>query len=184
MRLSSYYTERVLVRPEALARLGAIAALAHERMDGAGYHRGLSGPAIPATARILAAADVYRAMTEARPHRPAQSGKAAATALRAEVRAGRVAPDAADAVLAAAGAPRRLRRSGPAGLTPRELEVLRLIASGASTGQAARTLGISSKTAGTHVERIYAKTGASSRSTATLFALRHGLIDGLNPLDS
>jgi DNA-binding CsgD family transcriptional regulator len=182
--MSSYYTERVLARPEALARVGAIAALAHERMDGSGYHRGLSGPAIPATARILAAADVYRAMSEPRPHRPALSGKAAATALRAEVRAGRLAAHAADAVLAAAGEPGRRRTSGPAGLTPRELEVLRLIARGASTGQAARTLGISSKTAGTHVERIYAKTGASSRSTATLFALRHGLIDELDPLDS
>ena len=184
MRLSSYYTERVLARPEALARLGAIAALAHERMDGSGYHRGLSGPAIPATARILAAADIYRSATEPRPHRPALNDKAAAVALRAEVRAGRVTADAADAVLAAAGAPGRRRTSGPAGLTPREVEVLRLIARGASTSQAARTLGISTKTAGTHVERIYAKTGASSRSTATLFALRHGLIDELNPLDS
>lgn len=41
-------------------------------------------------------------------------------------------------------------------------------------------LGISRKTAGTHIERIYTKTGASSRSTATLFALRNGLLD---PLD-
>jgi DNA-binding CsgD family transcriptional regulator len=45
-------------------------------------------------------------------------------------------------------------------------------------------LGISAKTAGTHIERIYAKTGASSRSTATLFALHHGLLDALTPPDS
>jgi DNA-binding NarL/FixJ family response regulator len=153
-------------------------------MDGSGYHRGLSGPAIPATARILAAADMYRAMTEPRPHRPALTGKAAAAELRAEVRGGRIAPAAADAVVAAVGVPSPRRRTGPAGLTPREVEILVLIARGASTGQVAGRLGITSKTARTHIERIYVKTGASSRSTATLFALRHGLIDTLNPLDS
>jgi DNA-binding CsgD family transcriptional regulator len=70
--------------------------------------------------------------------------------------------------------------AGPAGLTPREIEVLGLIARGAATGEVADRLGISRKTAGTHIERIYAKTGASSRSTATLFALRNGLLGGLD----
>jgi HD-GYP domain-containing protein (c-di-GMP phosphodiesterase class II) len=184
MRLCSYYTERVLTRPEALRRVGSIAALAHERMDGSGYHRGLSGPATPATARVLAAADTYRAMTEPRPHRPALTAKAAAVALRAEVRAGRVAARASDAVLEAVGAARPRRRTGPAGRTPREVQVLVAIARGASTGQVARTLGITPKTAATHIERIYTKTGAPSRSTATLFAVRHGLLDALSPLDS
>lgn len=163
---AEFVLHRVVARPEPLARLGAIAALTHERMDGSGYHRGLSGPAIPATARVLAAADIYRAMTEPRPHRPATTGKAAAPALRAEVRAGRIAPDAADAVLAAAGAPRQRRQTGPAGLTPRELEVLVLIASGASTGQVARTLGISSKTAGTHTRARRMGRGSRGRSRA------------------
>jgi DNA-binding NarL/FixJ family response regulator len=63
---------------------------------------------------------------------------------------------------------------------PREVEVLVLISRGATTARIASSLGISRKTAGTHVERIYTKTGASSRSTATLFALRNGLLD---PLD-
>ena len=57
MRMHSYYTERTLARPPALARIGAVASLANERLDGSGYHRGLSGSAIPATGRILAAAD-------------------------------------------------------------------------------------------------------------------------------
>lgn len=83
-------------------------------------------------------------------------------------------------MLAAAGAGRRKRVSGPAGLTAREVEVLILIARGATTSDAARRLGISRKTAGTHIGWIYAKTGASSRATATLFALRNGLLD---PLD-
>ena len=184
MRLHSYYTERVLARPAALARLGALAALTHERLDGSGYHRGLSGSALPAAARVLAAACAYRAMTEPRPYRPALSAKLASDTLLDEVRAGRLATHAVDAVLAAAGESRRRRRTGPAGLTPREVEVLVLIARGASTRQVAQALDISAKTAGTHIERIYTKTGASTRSTATLFALQHGLLDTLEPLDS
>lgn len=180
VRLSSYYTERVLARPAGLARIGVIAALAHERMDGSGYHRRLTGPAIPRSGRILAAACAYRAMVEPRAHRPAMTGKQAAAALRADVRAGRLDTEAVDAVLTAAGTDRPKRVTGPAGLTPREVEVLILISRGETTGDVARSLGISRKTAGTHIERIYTKIGASSRSTATLFALRNGLLD---PLD-
>jgi HD-GYP domain-containing protein (c-di-GMP phosphodiesterase class II) len=106
MRLHSYWTERSL----ALARIGAIASLASERMDGSGYHRGLSGPAIPVAGRILAAADACCAMSEPRPHRPALSPQQAAGELRREVRSGRLAADAVDAVLTAAGQPRAKRR--------------------------------------------------------------------------
>ncbi len=183
MRLHSYWTERALARPPALARIGAIASLANERLDGSGYHRGLSGAAIPATGRILAAADACRAMSEPRPHRPALSLRQVADELRRQVRSGHLAADAVDAVLAAAGQHRAKRRTGPAGLTPREVEVLTLIARGASTRQAARTLGITAKTAETHIERIYAKIGASTRSAATLFAMQHGLVDSISPPD-
>jgi HD-GYP domain-containing protein (c-di-GMP phosphodiesterase class II) len=183
MRLHSYWTERVLARPPALARIGAIASLANERLDGSGYHRGLSGAAIPVTGRILAAADAYHAMTEPRSYRTALPPKRAADELRREVRAGRLASEPVDAVLAAAGQRHGKRLSGPAGLTPREIEVLALIARGASTRQVARALGITSKTAGTYIERIYARTGASTRSTATLFAMQNGLLDSLSPLD-
>src|SRR6266568_502798 len=183
MRLHSYWTERALARPPALARIGAIASLASERLDGSGYHRGLSGAAIPATGRILAAADACRAMTEPRPHRPALSRQQAADELRREVRSGHLEGNAVDAVLAAVGQQRGKRRAGPAGLTPREIEVLTLIARSASTRQVARGLGITPKTAETHIERIYAKIGASNRSTATLFAMQHGLLDSLVPVD-
>jgi HD-GYP domain-containing protein (c-di-GMP phosphodiesterase class II) len=183
MRMHAYYTERMLARPAALARLGAIASMTHERCDGSGYHRGLAGPTIPATARVLAAACAYRAMTEPRPHRPAMTPKQATAELRADVRAGRLDAGAVDAVLAAAGQSRGKRRTGPAGLTPREIEVLALIARGASTRQVAQRLAITPKTAETHIERIYTKTGASTRSTATLFAMQHGLLDSLEPLD-
>jgi HD-GYP domain-containing protein (c-di-GMP phosphodiesterase class II) len=180
VRLSSYYTERVLARPAALARLGSIAASAHERLDGTGYHRGVGRSGIPLTGRVLAAACAYRAMIEPRAHRAALPSRRADMLLRDEVRAGRLDAVAVDAVLAAAGRTTRRRLSGPAGLTPREVEVLVLIAHGAATGDVATRLGIARKTASTHIERIYAKTGASSRSTATLFALRNGLLD---PLD-
>ncbi|HEX9035092.1 MAG TPA: HD domain-containing phosphohydrolase [Streptosporangiaceae bacterium] len=183
MRLHSYWTERVLARPPALARIGAIASLANERLDGSGYHRGLSGSAIPVAGRILAAADAFQAMSEPRPYRPALSPRQAADELRKDARSGRLAADAVDAVLAAAGQQRARRRTGPAGLTPREIEVLTLIARGASTRKVAYTLGITAKTTETHIERIYTKTGASTRSTATLFAMQHGLLESFSPLD-
>jgi HD-GYP domain-containing protein (c-di-GMP phosphodiesterase class II) len=177
VRLHAYYTERMLARPPALAQIGSIASKVNERVDGSGYHRGLPGAAIPAAAKILAAADVFAALIEPRTYRPARSKKEATAELSAEVRNGRLAPEAVEAVLAAAGLRRSKRRSGPAGLTPREIEVLILLARGAATKQIARALGITPKTAGTHIERIYSKTGAVSRSTATLFALQHGLLD-------
>jgi HD-GYP domain-containing protein (c-di-GMP phosphodiesterase class II) len=183
MRMHTYYTERMLARPPKLALIGAIASLAQERCDGSGYHRGLSGPAIPVTGRLLAAACAYRAMIEPRSYRPAMTAKQATAELRAEVRAGRLDVDAVEAVLAAAGQSQGKRHSGPAGLTPRELEVLQLIARGASTRRVAQCLDITSKTAETHIERIYAKTGASTRSTVTLFAMRNGLLDSFEPLD-
>ena len=78
VRLHSYYTERMPTGPPSLAAIGAIAALTHERLDGSGYHRGLRGPAIPALARLLAAADCYHAICEPRPHRPPQPPREAA----------------------------------------------------------------------------------------------------------
>ena len=183
MRMHSYYTERMLARPPALARIGAIASLANERLDGSGSHRGLAGSSIPAAGRILAAACAFRAMTEPRAYRPARTPKAAAEELRNEVRRGRLAADAVDAVLAAAGQKRPKRAAGPAGLTPREVEVLTLIARGASNKQVAKALDITPKTAGTHIERIYTKIGASTRSSATLFAMQTGLLDSFTPLD-
>jgi HD-GYP domain-containing protein (c-di-GMP phosphodiesterase class II) len=179
VRVSSYYTERVLARPVALARIGAIASYANERMDGSGYHRGAGGAVIPMTGRILAAACAFRTLTEPRAARPPRSVKEAAAQVREDARAGRLDADAVDAVLAAAGAGGRRRVAGPAGLTAREVEVLVLIARGAATSEVAARLGVSRKTAATHVERIYAKTGACSRSGATLFALRNGLLDPL-----
>jgi HD-GYP domain-containing protein (c-di-GMP phosphodiesterase class II) len=179
VRLHAYYTERMLARPEALARLGAIAACHHERLDGSGYHRSLPGSTLAPAARILAAADVYHAMTEARPHRDALPPDDAAAELRREVRAGRIDAEAAEDVLSAAGHAHRSARgrARPGGLTARELEVLLLVARGASSREVARQLVIADKTARNHVERIYAKLGVSTRAEASLYAMRHGLVD-------
>jgi DNA-binding CsgD family transcriptional regulator len=115
-------------------------------------------------------------MREPRPHRPERSAGDAAAELRAEVMAGRLAGEAVDAVLGAAGHRVRRRREGPAGLTPREVEVLRLLAQGQSNKEIAARLVISPKTAGNHIEHIYSKIDASSRATASLFAVQHGLL--------
>ena len=64
----------------------------------------------------------------------------------------------------------------PAGLTTREVEVLRLLAIGLKHSEIAEHLVISHKTARNHIEHIYTKIGASNRATASLFAARHGLM--------
>jgi DNA-binding NarL/FixJ family response regulator len=64
------------------------------------------------------------------------------------------------------------------GLTAREIEVLRLLARGRSIRQIAHELVISPKTADAHIQHIYAKAGVSTRAAATMYALRHGLLDG------
>ncbi len=125
---------------------------------------------------MLAAADVHDALTSTRPHRGALSPEQAAQELRQEVRAGRLDRDAVDAVLRAVGHRLPKRPAAPADLTPREVEVLRLIAIGHTTAQVAQTLGISAKTTDHHIQHIYAKIGASNRSVATLFAMQHGLL--------
>lgn len=176
VRLHPYLSERMLRASPALAALGAIAGRHHERLDGSGYPRGLHGDALVPAARLLAVADAYAAMTEPRPHRPALGAEAAAGLLREEVRAGRLDEQAVDGVLAVGGHRVSRRRSGPAGLTARELEVLALLARGVSTKGIAEQLVISRKTARNHVQNIYAKAGVSNRAQASLFAVRHGLI--------
>lgn len=178
VRLHSYHTERVLARPATLGRLGALAAMHHERLDGSGYHKGLPAAMLPPAARILAAADVYQALTEPRPHREARSADEAAEELRREVRAGRLDGEASNAVLAAAGhrAP-RARRELVAGLSERQVEVLRLIARGNSMKQIAARLFISEKTVDNHIQHIYARIGVSTRAGATLFAMEQGLVN-------
>ena len=176
VRLAPHLTERMLHQSESLAPLGRIAVQHRERLDGSGYPRGLTGSAITRAGRILAAADAHQAMREPRPYRDARTADDAARELRAEVRAGRLDDTAVDAVLRAAGHRVGRRREGPAGLTAREVEVLRLLALGMSNKEIAARLVITSKTAGNHVEHIYTKIGVSNRAAAGLFAMQQGLV--------
>jgi len=115
-------------------------------------------------------------MREPRPHRAAHSAEDAAKLLRGEVRKGLMDADAVEAVLDTAGHRVRRRREGPAGLTAREIDVLRLLARGLSTKQIAERLELATKTASNHIEHIYAKIDATNRVTASLFAVQHGLL--------
>jgi HD-GYP domain-containing protein (c-di-GMP phosphodiesterase class II) len=176
VRMQPYLTERMLQQSGWLAPLGSAAVQLRERLDGSGYPRGLAGNSISVPGRILGAADAYQAMREPRPYRSALSGGDAASELRAEATAGRLAGDAVEAVLSAAGHPALRRLGRPANLTDREVDVLRLVARGLSSRQIADRLVISPKTARNHIEHIYAKIGASSRAAASLFAMRNGLL--------
>jgi len=175
VRLHAYHSERVLLRAPSLVALAPLAGAHHERLDGSGYHRGTAAAGLSAPARLLAAADAYHAMTQPRAHRAAIDPTHAAQMLAADCRAGLFDADAVAAVLAVAGQPApRVRR--PAGLTEREVEVVRLLARGLQTKQVARELGVSAKTADRHVQHAYAKIGVSTRAGATLFAMQHGLL--------
>jgi HD-GYP domain-containing protein (c-di-GMP phosphodiesterase class II)/DNA-binding CsgD family transcriptional regulator len=178
VRLHPYLTERMLASSDALASMAAIAVQHHERLDGSGYPRGLSGDGLTPAGRILAAADAYHAMTEPRPHRDALAAEEAAAELRAGVRQALFDGRAVEAVLSAAGHPVKRRREWPGGLTSREIEVLRLLVRGLSNKEIAEQLVISRKTAGSHVEHIYSKIGVSNRAQASLFAIKHGLMTG------
>jgi HD-GYP domain-containing protein (c-di-GMP phosphodiesterase class II)/DNA-binding CsgD family transcriptional regulator len=179
VRLHAYHSERILARSQALRPIATISGMHHERLDGSGYHRGSRDREIPPEARILAAADAFQAMTQERPHRPAVWPEQAAESLSEAARAGRLDDGAVHAVIAAAGlgAGERRRASRPAGLSDREVEVLRLVARGMTNREIAASLVVSPRTAEHHVQHIYTKIGVSSRAAAALFGMEHGLLD-------
>ena len=177
VRLHPYFTERATVRCTTLAPYGEVGAMHHERLDGSGYHRGSKAAQLGMPARVLAAADTYHAMIEARAHRPALDAAAAKARLRDEVAAGRLDGQAADAVLGAAGhRVRRTRKDWPAGLSSREVEVLRQAVRGAANRQIAERLNISERTVEHHLSHAYTKIGVSSRAAAALFAAQNDLL--------
>lgn len=177
MRLHAYQNERLLSRVPAMAGLARVAAAHHERCDGSGYSRGSRTADLPLTARVLAAADTYDALTADRPHRPALAPQAAMTVLGEQADAGLLDRPAVHAVLAAAG-----HAVGPAvarlpdGLTAREVEALRLVAHGLTNRQVARELVPSEPTAAHHVEHILTKTGVSTRAAAALYGVQNALL--------
>ncbi len=177
VRLHPYHSERILAGSSALAPVAPLAGRHHERLDGTGYHRGATAEDLSTSARILAAADCYRTLTEPRPHRAALEPEHATQHLLDQAANGTLDMDAVRAVLSVAGhsppitGPRR-----PNGLSDREVEVLALVARGLSNTEIASRLVISRRTAEHHVQHIYAKLGVSSRAAVTLFAVEHHLL--------
>ncbi len=179
VRLHPYLSERVLGRCAGLRPVAELAGAHHERLDGSGYHRGSTAAQLRRPARLLAAIDVWTALGEDRAHRPAYQPEDARRLIRDDVRTGRLDGSAVEVVLAAAGHRDRdrARSTHPAGLSEREVEVLRLLARGATNREVARRLSIAVKTVNRHVENIYGKAGVTSRAAAALFAMEHGLLD-------
>src|SRR3954466_13681498 len=91
-------------------------------------------------------------------------------------------PDAFSAADLASAMKRRLTPSGPQ-ISPREKEVLGLLADGLAVAQIAKTLYISESTAKTHISKLYEKLGAGNRAQAIMSAMRMGLIKAQNADD-
>ena len=168
VRLHPYYAQRILSRVGPLADLVADVGAHHERLNGSGFPHGLAGPGIPIGARVLAAADVWAERAGHGP--PDLTGDDGLdpdciAALRSCPRPG-------------TGPPRQRSHADPGcpALSPRELEVLRLLADGASNPDISKTLHISRRTAEHHVEHILAKLDVTSRTAAVAYALTRELL--------
>jgi DNA-binding NarL/FixJ family response regulator len=117
-------------------------------------------------------------MTEDRAHRPAMSGTRAAAELARMADDRTLDAAAVEAVLYVSGHRRRARkrRTHPAGLTDREVEVLRLAAQGLTIKQIAERLVLSPKTVDHHIQHVYSKIGVSTRGAAALYAMENDLV--------
>jgi HD-GYP domain-containing protein (c-di-GMP phosphodiesterase class II)/DNA-binding CsgD family transcriptional regulator len=183
LRLHPYHAERIVARVPALARVAPLVAAHHERLDGQGYYRGLSGAQIPVGARIIAVSDYFDELCHDTADQPGLDPEAALQRMGAEVGT-RLCPEAYRSLAQALGtdAPAPvLGRSPrapewPADLTGREVEILRLLARGVSRRQIAEKLVLSEHTVRHHMEHIYDKAGVSTRVAATLFAVEHDLL--------
>jgi DNA-binding CsgD family transcriptional regulator len=180
-----------------IAGLQAVAAIVrfhHERPDGAGYPSGLRGERIPLAARVVATCDAYRAMTEHRPYRPARPSERALAelqsaagqqfdarvvdALEREVVVRPLTPSArhSQSDRRPPAAAHRRRSTGARSLSRRELQVLTLLARGASGPEAAAALGLSPETVRTHVKNATKKLDAHTRTHAVALAIASGQI--------
>jgi HD-GYP domain-containing protein (c-di-GMP phosphodiesterase class II) len=175
-RLHAYYTERILWQAPALRHAASIASAAHERLDGRGYHRALPASLSTLAGRVLAAADVYVALREPRPHREAMGAEAARRVLLEEARRGSLDAAVVRALLDAETGQAPRRGAWPRGLSDREVEVLRLLARGRTNKEIASAIGVSPKTVQHHVAHVYEKIGVESRAAAALFATEAGLL--------
>ncbi len=191
LRLHPYYAERILSRSPAFVSVIPMVAAHHERPDGTGYHRGLSGRDIPLGARIIAVADNFDVLTHEGPEQPALDPDTALRTMAKDVGT-QFSAEPFEALVESLGkslrvvAPGNSERNGsdervadqdwPGGLTSREVEVLRVLATGASRRDMAKQLAVSEHTIRHHLEHIYSKIDVHTRVSATLFAIEHDLL--------
>jgi HD-GYP domain-containing protein (c-di-GMP phosphodiesterase class II)/DNA-binding CsgD family transcriptional regulator len=171
-RLHTYYTERILSHSHWLKPIGQVASAHHEATDGNGFHRGLSGNQLSMPARVLAVASAF---AETMGGGDEQEPDLVLKTLAGE-RFDRDCLAALAAEVGVRGLAAHKPRDWPAGLTDREVEVLRQIAAGLSIRETADRLVVSNHTARHHVESIYSKLGVSSRAAAVLFAVENDLL--------
>jgi HD-GYP domain-containing protein (c-di-GMP phosphodiesterase class II) len=179
LRLHPYHAERIFARVPALDPIVPLVAAHHERMDGRGYYRGLSGEQIPVGARIIAAVDAFDELTHETPDRSALERERALAQLKEDADRGlwsEAVRAIAEELGASSPAPARRHASQPAGLTEREIEILRMLVRGKSRRQIADELVLSQHTVRHHLEHIYSKVGVGTRVAAALFAVEHDLI--------
>lgn len=174
VRMHPYFTDRVLTGVAGLEDVAVIARAHHEHLDGSGYPLGVGGAALARPERVLAAATAYQSALEPRPYREPMSPDDAASRLKKRADNGALDGECVEAVLLAAGH-LRTRTHRTDALTPRETEILGLVARGMSNRAIASRLVLSEKTVRNHVERTYTKIGVSNRVGASLYALQNGL---------
>ncbi len=177
VQLHPYHSERVLKSARYLEPLVHLVASHHERLNGSGYYRSLPAAMLNLSARILAVSDVCQALSEDRPHR-AKFGNPEIKRVMLEGCADGLfdvnVVEAIFSILSDGLTPARIH--APNGLSPREVEVLRLLARSESNRLIAERLGITPKTVGHHVQHIYEKLNVNTRAAATLYAMQHHLL--------
>ncbi len=175
--LHPYHTERVLKNAVYLEPLVYLAAAHHERLNGTGYYKGLPAAMLNLSARILAVSDVSQAMSQDRPHRAKRSPLEIKSALLEGCKDGLFDTQVVETTLGIIqDGIKPTRIQAPGGLSPREVEVLRLLARGESNRLIAERLGITYKTVGHHVQHIYEKLNLNTRAAATLYAMQNHLL--------
>jgi HD-GYP domain-containing protein (c-di-GMP phosphodiesterase class II)/DNA-binding CsgD family transcriptional regulator len=181
MRLHPYHAERIIGRVPALAGVLPAIRSHHERFDGNGYPAGLTGPRIPLSARIIAVADRF---DELRHDAPGASDMEVPVRTLLGESGGALDPELVAAFVrdvvgsdVAPGPRAALARVWPAGLSDREVEILRLLARGLSRRDIAAHLVLSEHTVRHHLEHVYTKIGVETRVAAVLYAVEHELIN-------
>ncbi len=170
IRLVPYWTERILSRAPDLQTACVVAGQVFERLDGSGWHKGLTAAHLGMPARIAQVAMVVA-------EQQVQPGRETADHLIDLAEKGQLDPEAVAATLAELGVSYAAPNwEAKFGITPREKDVLTRLVQGKSNKEIARALAISPKTVGTHLENCYRKMGVTTRAAAAIKALDAGIV--------